>query len=56
MHHKTFDAVYISHNAHEILKAEEKRPFERPRHRWEDNIRMNLRKTGWECVDWIHLA
>jgi hypothetical protein len=23
---------------------------------WEDNIRMNLRETGWEGVDWIHLA
>jgi hypothetical protein len=24
--------------------------------RWEDNIRMNLRETGWEDVDWIHVA
>jgi hypothetical protein len=23
---------------------------------WEDNIRMDLRKIGWEGVDWIHLA
>jgi hypothetical protein len=23
---------------------------------WEDNIRMYLRETGWEDVDWIHLA
>jgi hypothetical protein len=26
------------------------------RHRWEDEIRMALRETGWEGVDWIHLA
>jgi hypothetical protein len=26
------------------------------RHRWEDNIRMDLRETGWEVVDWIHLT
>jgi hypothetical protein len=31
-------------------------PFERPRHRWEDGIRMDLRKTGWVSVDWIQLA
>jgi hypothetical protein len=28
----------------------------RPRHRWEDNIRLNLRETGWKGVVWIHLA
>jgi len=28
----------------------------RPRHRWEDNIRLDLRETGWEGMDWIHLA
>jgi hypothetical protein len=33
-----------------------KRPFRRPRHRWEDNIRMDLRETGWEGVDWMGLA
>jgi hypothetical protein len=25
-------------------------------HRWKDNIRMDLRKTGWEDVDWMHLG
>jgi hypothetical protein len=24
--------------------------------RWEDNIKMDLKKIGWECVDWIHLT
>jgi hypothetical protein len=28
----------------------------RPRHRWEDNIKMNLREVGLGDVDWIHLA
>jgi ribosome biogenesis protein Nip4 len=28
----------------------------KPRNRWEDNIRMDLRKIGWEGVDRIHLA
>jgi hypothetical protein len=28
-------------------KPEGKRPLERPRHRWEDWIRMDLREIGW---------
>jgi hypothetical protein len=30
---------------------EEKRPLGRHRHRWEFNIRMNIRERGWEGVD-----
>jgi hypothetical protein len=33
-----------------------KRSLGRPRHRWEDGIRMALRGTGWESVEWIQLA
>jgi hypothetical protein len=29
---------------------EGKRPLERPRHRWEDVIRMDIREIGWEGV------
>jgi hypothetical protein len=45
-------------NAYRILvrKPEGKRPLERLRHRWEDNIRMDLREIGWGCMDWIDLA
>jgi hypothetical protein len=25
-------------------------------HRWEDNIRIDLRKIGWKDVDWIHVT
>jgi hypothetical protein len=28
----------------------------RHRHRWEDNIRIDLRKIGWQGVDLVHLA
>jgi hypothetical protein len=37
-------------NAYNIFvgKPEGKRPLRRPRHRWEDNIRMGLREIGWE--------
>jgi hypothetical protein len=34
-------------------KPEVKRPLGRPRHRWEDGIRMDLREIGWGSVDWI---
>jgi hypothetical protein len=39
-----------------VGKPEGEMPLRKPRHRWEDNIRMDLRKTGWEGMDWIHLA
>jgi hypothetical protein len=35
---------------------EGKRPLRKPRHRWEDNIRMDLREIGWEGVDWIQMV
>jgi hypothetical protein len=45
-------------NAYNILigKPEAKRSLRRPRCRWEDKIRRNLREIGWEVVAWIHLA
>jgi hypothetical protein len=30
-------------------KSEGKRQLERPRFRWEDNIKMNLREVGWDA-------
>jgi hypothetical protein len=39
-----------------VRKPEEKRPLRRPRHRWEDNIRIDLREIGWGGTDWIDLA
>jgi hypothetical protein len=44
-------------NAYMILvgKPEGKRPLGRPRRRWEDNIKMDLREI-WGGVDWIDLA
>jgi hypothetical protein len=45
-------------NVYRVLKgkAEGKRPLERPRRRWEVDIRMDLREIGWGSVDWIQLA
>ena len=37
-------------------KPEGKRPLGRPRRRWEDNIKTNLRKVDCDAGDWIELA
>ena len=39
-----------------VGKPEGKRPLGRPRHRWKDNIKMDLQEVGCECMDWIDLA
>jgi hypothetical protein len=39
-----------------VRKTEEKRPLGRPRRRWVDNIKMDLREIGWDGVDWIDRA
>jgi hypothetical protein len=39
-----------------VGKPEGKRPLGRPGRRWEDGVRMDLRKIGFGCVDWIRLA
>jgi hypothetical protein len=45
-------------NAYRILVGdpEEKRPLGRPKFRWVDNIKINLREIGWGGMDWIDLA
>jgi hypothetical protein len=44
-------------NEYKILvgKPQGKRPLRRPSCRWEDNIKMDLKKTKVEGMDWIHL-
>jgi hypothetical protein len=39
-----------------VEKPEGRRPLERPRGRWVNNIRMDLAKIGWGEVDWIGLT
>jgi hypothetical protein len=45
-------------NAYRILigKPEGTRPLRRPRRRWVDSIKMDLKEIGWDGVDWIELA
>jgi hypothetical protein len=44
--------------AYNILdgRSEGRRPLGRPRRRWEDNMKMDLREIGFGNVDWIHWA
>ena len=39
-----------------VRKPEGKRPLGRPRHRWEDNIKMVFQEVGCGSMDWIELA
>jgi hypothetical protein len=39
-----------------VRKPEGKRPLGRPRHRWIDNIKMDLLEIGLNVMDWIGLA
>jgi len=39
-----------------VGKPEGKRPLGRPRHRWRDNIKMDLQEVGCGGMDWIELV
>jgi hypothetical protein len=39
-----------------VGESEEKRPLGRPRRRWVDNIKIDLREIGWDGMDGIDLA
>jgi hypothetical protein len=39
-----------------VWNPEGKRPLGRPRRRWENNIKMNLRKVEYGSMNWIELA
>jgi hypothetical protein len=45
-------------NAYRILpwKTEGKRPLGRPKRRWVDNTKIDLREIGWDGMDWIDLT
>jgi hypothetical protein len=60
---RDFTHIYIRYNmyfidSYTILfeKPEGKRALGRPKCRWENNIRKDLRETGWEGVDWMLMA
>jgi hypothetical protein len=39
-----------------VERPEGRRPLGRGRHRWQDNIKIDLQEVGWESTDWIDLT
>jgi hypothetical protein len=39
-----------------VGKPQRKETTRKTKRKWKDAIRMDLRETGWGCVDWIRLA
>jgi hypothetical protein len=39
-----------------VGKPEGKRPLRRPRHKWEDNIKVDVQEVGCGGIDWIDLV
>jgi hypothetical protein len=38
-----------------VKEHEGKKPFGLPKHRWEDNIKVDTKDIGWEHVGYVHL-
>jgi len=57
-HFSTLEIDDFSLTRYRVLlgKPEGRRPLERPRRRWVDNIRMDLQEVGCGYMDWIGLA
>ena len=51
-------STYGGRGVYRVLvgKPEGKRPLRRPRHRWEDNIKMDLQEMECGGMKWIDLA
>jgi hypothetical protein len=39
-----------------VGRPEGRRPLGRPRHRWEDNIKIDLTERGFDGANWIQVA
>jgi hypothetical protein len=50
------DSSHTKRNINECIKILVGKPFGRPKRRWKDNIKMDLREIGLEVVEWIYLA
>ena len=50
--------IRMGRSAYTVLavKPEGKRSFRRPRHRWEDNIKLDIQEVGCGGMEWIDLA
>jgi hypothetical protein len=48
--------MVVKRFSQKLGKTEGKRPVVRPRHRWEDNIKMDIQEVGGCCGDWMERA
>jgi hypothetical protein len=48
--------VRLKHIRNVGWEHEGKRPLGISWHRWEGNVRIDLKEVGWDSVDWFHLA
>jgi hypothetical protein len=55
-HKQEFCLILLARDKVLVGKPKGKKPLRRPRHRWENGIRMDLRETDWGGLDWIQLA
>jgi hypothetical protein len=47
---------YLNQTHSTVGKPKGKKLLTRPRHKWEDDIKMDLEEVEWERVDWIYWA
>jgi hypothetical protein len=55
---RTCSTHWEKRNLHRFLvgKPEGKRSLRRPRRKWEDNVKIDLREILWGVMDWVYLA
>jgi hypothetical protein len=55
---RAYSTNWEKRNAYRILeeKTDGQRPLGKPRCRWVDNIKIDLREIEWDGMDWIYLA
>jgi hypothetical protein len=55
---RTYSTNEMKRKTHRVWVGElkGKRPLGRPRHKWKDDIKMDLRGIEWGFIDWFHMA
>jgi hypothetical protein len=56
LHSFVSDIICFFFNITNVLFLSSRRPLGRPRHRWEDSIKMDLQEVRWGGMDWIDMA
>jgi hypothetical protein len=51
-----YTVLFNGRLVHQLGRPEERRALGRPRHRWENNMKIDLQEVGWGGMDWIDVA